>query len=180
MLTLMVNEFCGNGLLNGNGATNCIYRDHCYELHSLGYKKEDSICCDYPMGRCIQSRSKNIDWIKMNFIRPEDLGLYNTIGIDHFKITGRTGSTNYLCKVIKAYFNGQFSGNLLELWKHLETVDGKIDDSTYIPECYIENRKLDGFLELWFKNEGHICANEECGVSCTYCEKFFNNNIQEM
>ena len=99
----MVNELCGNGLEEGSGATNCIFRDHCYELHSIGYTKEDSIYYDYPMSRCIQSRSKATDWIKMNFIRPEDLKLYNTIGINHFKITGRTGRADYGAEKAKAF-----------------------------------------------------------------------------
>lgn len=77
------------------------------------------------MGRCIQSRARAADWLKMNFIRPEDLKLYNTIGINHFKITGRTGSTNYILKVAEAYADGYFNGNILELWKHLETITGE-------------------------------------------------------
>lgn len=177
VLSVIVNEFCGNGLEERSGATNCIFRDHCYELHSIGYTKEDSIYYDYPMSRCIQSRSKATDWIKMNFIRPEDLKLYNTIGINHFKITGRTGSTDYILKVARAYADGYFDGNVLELWKHLETITSEKDDTSYIPNCYINNRKLENFLSFWFKNEKHICANEECGVSCTYCDNFYKDNI---
>ena len=177
VLSVMVNEFCGNGLEERSGATNCIYRDHCYELHSIGYDKEGSIYSDYPMGRCIQSRTKAVDWLKMNFIRPEDLKLYNMIGINHFKITGRTGNTDYILKVAEAYASGYFDGNILGLWKHLETITGERDDSNYIPNCYINNRKLENFLNFWFENEKHICANEECGVSCTYCDSFYESNI---
>lgn len=178
VLSVMVNEFCGNGLDEKSGASNCIYRDHCYNLHSIGYDRDDHILCDYPMGRCIQSRSKPTDWLKMHFIRPEDLKLYNTIGINHFKITGRTGSTNYILKVAKAYADEYFDGNLLELWKHLETIHSVKDDSTYIPNFYIDNRKLENFLNFWFENEQHSCANEECGVSCNYCENFYSVHIK--
>lgn len=176
-LTVIVNEFCGNGLEERSGVTNCIYRDHCYSLHSIGYNQDDRIYCDYPMGRCIQSRTNTTDWLKTHFIRPEDLKLYNTIGINHFKITGRTGSTNYILKVAEAYADEYFDGNLLELWKHLETIGSVKDDSTYVPNRYIDNRKLETFLNFWFENEQHICANEECGVSCTYCESFYDKHI---
>lgn len=179
ILSVMVNEFCGNGLEWRSGATNCIYRDHCYGLHSSDYSQDEKICNDYPMDRCIQSRSKIADWLKMNFIRPEDQKLYNSIGINHFKITGRTGSTDYLFKVAKAYADEFFDGNILELWKHLETITKEIDDSTYRPNYYVHNRKLDSFLNFWFDNEQHICANEECGVSCTYCDSFYEKNIKE-
>lgn len=178
VLSVMVNEFCGNGLSEKSGVSNCIYRDHCYSLHSIGYNREDRIFCDYPMGRCIQSRVKATDWLKMHFIRPEDLKLYNTIGINHFKITGRTGSTNYILKVAEAYADEYFDGNLLELWKHLETIGSAKDDSTFMPSYYIDNRKLDNFLNFWFENEIHSCANEECGVSCNYCENFYNKYIE--
>lgn len=177
ILTLLANEFCGNGLIGKSGATNCIYRDHCYSLHSIGYEKDERINRDYPMGRCIQSRAKATDWMKMQFIRPEDLKLYNKIGVNHFKITGRTGSTDFLLKVIEAYASESFTGNLLDLWKHLETISGTRDDRVYTPMCYIDNKKLDGFLNYWFDNEQHVCANEECGVSCTYCEFFYNEHI---
>lgn len=177
VLSIMVNEFCGNGLEKTSGATNCIYRDHCYSLHSVGYSKDDSIYCDYPMGRCIQSRKKPSDWLKMHFIRPEDLRLYNTIGINHFKITGRTGSTDYIYKLAEAYASGHYDGNLLDLWKHLETIGGEKDDNSYVPLFYIDNKKLNNFLNFWFNNENHVCANEECGVSCTYCDNFYRKYI---
>lgn len=176
-LSLMVNEFCGNGLRRGSGATNCIYRDHCYSLHSIGYDAGEFLYNDYPMGMCIRSRSKATDWLKMNYIRPEDLRLYRAIGINHFKVTGRTGSTDYILKTAKAYADECFNGNLLELWKHLETIGEAMDENAYTPDCYIDNKMLDGFLDFWFKNEQHICANEVCGISCTYCDSFYNEQI---
>lgn len=179
VLSVMVNEFCGNGLRESSGATNCIYRDHCYSLHSIGYDEDDQVCGNYPMGRCIQSRAKPTDWLKMSFIRPEDLKLYNSIGINHFKVTGRTGSTDYILKVAKAYADGYFNGNLLELWKHLETINDSITDSKYNPSCNINNKKLENFLKFWFENEQHNCADEECGVSCTYCDNYYDEYIAE-
>lgn len=176
-LTVMVNEFCGNGLEKGSGVTNCIYRDHCYSLHSIGYGTGESVYRGYPMSMCIQSRSKATDWLKTQFIRPEDLRLYNTIGINHFKITGRTGTTNYILKVAEAYANEYFDGNLLDLWKHLETIGSKTDESSYVPAHHIANKKLETFINFWFENEQHICANEECGVTCTYCDRFYDKYI---
>lgn len=51
------------------------------------------------------------------------------------------------------------------------------DDNSYMPNYYINNRNLERFLSFWFENEQHICADEECGVSCTYCDSFYRNNI---
>lgn len=179
-LTLMVNEFCGNGIERNNtaSATGCIFRDHCYQLHSIGYEKDEHLCNDYPMGECIGSRNKSIVWLKSNFIRPEDQCLYNKIGINHFKVTGRTGSTSYLLKVIKAYLSESYNGNLLDLWKHLETIENSRDtDYVYRSQYYLDNKKLEGFLQFWFENRHHVCANEVCGETCIYCDDFLKRMV---
>lgn len=178
IVSLLANEFCGNGsmLANDSCATGCIYRDHCYQLHSIGYEKNAFLENNYPMGNCISSRSKSVIWLKMNFIRPEDTALYNTIGINHFKITGRTGETEHLKRVIRSYMLGKYNGNVLELWKHLETIYDK-DEKTFVPQNYIENRKLNGFLDFWFSHPNHICANEVCGETCKYCDDFYNSTL---
>lgn len=169
--TLMVNEFCGNGLTNKSGATGCIYREHCYQLHSLGYEREECLDGGYPMNECTASRNTRLAWLKMPFIRPEDMKLYNNIGINHFKITGRTGSTAYMEGIILAYMSETYTGNTLNLWKHLETI-GKASEDSFSPKYFIDNKKLDGFLDYWFNHKNHICANEVCGETCTYCDTF--------
>lgn len=178
VLTLIANEFCGNGIdENFYPATHCIYRDHCYQLHSVDYSyEESSLLNGYPMSRCMESRNSNITWLKMYYIRPEDMELYNSININHFKITGRTGSIEYMAKVLRAYVQKNWQGNLLGLWKHLETI-GKSDDVNYNPKKFIDNKRLDGFLEFWFNNTDHICAYEVCGVTCSYCNDFYNLKV---
>jgi hypothetical protein len=179
-LVLMANEFCGNGVrlaeADGYSASNCIFRDHCYQLHSLDYDKNDKLESDYPMGYCVSSRNDASVWLKMNFIRPEDMSVYNDIGIYHFKITGRTGSAAFIKKVANAYLRGGYSGNLLDLWKHLETIDADDDDS-YSPRYNIPNSTLNGFIDFWTKENAVICANEICGVTCRYCDCYYKDHI---
>ena len=174
VLTLLANEFCGNGITESDeikGATGCIFRDHCYQLHSAGYQKKTKLHKDYPMGMCIASRKSKSVWLKMNYIRPEDIKRYNEIGIDHFKLTGRTGSTAHLQEIMRAYMKESYDGNLLGLWKHLETIKEEKEES-FRPQVYIDNKKLDGFVDYWFENRNHICANEICGETCKYCDLF--------
>ncbi|MCD7790872.1 MAG: U32 family peptidase [Bacteroides thetaiotaomicron] len=172
-ITLLANEFCGNGVLaeSETGATGCIFRDHCYQLHSVGYEDNCKLENDYPMGDCISSRNSIETWVKMNYIRPEDMKLYNRIGINRFKITGRTGETEHLKKILIAYLEESFEGDLLELWKHLETINDK-NETDFVPAYYIDNKKLDGFLNFWFSNSPHVCANEICGETCIYCDNY--------
>jgi len=169
ILELMANEFCGVG---GNGyATHCVYRDSCYLCHATNETYEDSIALNnYPMNLCTMARnSEKSNWLKMRWIRPEDVAIYNNIGINHFKITGRTGSSEYILKTMKAYMDHKFDGNLIELWKPLESIKPGTKESE-IKQFYIDNNKLNGFINFWLG--GHCCDNEICGETCKYCNEF--------
>lgn len=170
-LEVMANEFCGVG--GKTYATHCIYRDSCYLCHSTNKTIEDvDLINSYPMRQCTHSRNENpANWLKMRFIRPEDLHYYNDIGITQFKLTGRTGSTEYLIKVLNAYMTGKWEGNLLGLWKPLESITH--DKTETFAPFYIDNQALEGFMQYFAS--GHDCDNEVCGETCRYCDKFYAN-----
>ena len=173
---LMANEFCGVG---GEGyATHCIYRDSCYMCHATNKTYEDSMLFDnYPMRLCTLARDKDVtNWLKSKWIRPEDLKYYNDIGLRHFKITGRTGSTEYILKTIQVYLEESFDGNLIELWKPLQSITMGVSE-TQVKKLYIDNNKLEGFLKYW--GTGHNCDYEICGETCRYCNKFYEDKIEE-
>lgn len=173
---LMANEFCGVG--GKDYATHCIYRDSCYLCHATNSTFDDTTTFDsYPMNICTDSRNLNIsNWLKLKWIRPEDLIYYNKIGLNYFKITGRTGSSEYIRKTIKAYFDCSYDGNLIELWKPLESIKPGTKESE-VKNFYIDNKKLNGFLDMWatqnpFTKSYHKCDNEVCGETCRYCNDF--------
>lgn len=178
-LSLLANEFCGNGLTNNDGtssSTHCIYRDSCFLFHSENKElNDDSLFNNFPMDKCINSRNDVETWLKTRFIRPEDIKKYESIGITNFKITGRTGSTAYLKTIINAYSIGKWNGNLLSLWKPLETIKTKEKELSFKHKLHIDNKRLDNFVDYWFNNKNHECANELCGVTCTYCNDFAKN-----
>lgn len=170
LLELMVNEFCGVGAKSY--ATHCIYRDSCYICHSTNKSRTDALLYnEYPMNRCTLSRNTSpVNWLRVKFIRPEDIHYYNEIGIYNFKITGRTASKDYLEKMLNAYLNESFEGNLLNLWKPLESIaQGKAENFAV---TNIDNKKLNGFLDKWAYSK-HCCDYEVCGETCTYCEDFY-------
>lgn len=174
---IMVNEFCGTG--GDNYMTHCIYRDSCYAFHATNKTKEDAESLNgYPMKFCMSSRDDNPaqNWLRTRFVRPEDIKRYEEIGIKSFKITGRTGSTDYIVKMAEAYLSQKFDGNLLELWKPLQTIYTNDPELEYEHKQYIDNSKLDGYLDYWFNNKNFDCANEECGKTCKYCEEFVHKN----
>lgn len=175
ILELMVNEFCGVG--SENYSTHCIYRDSCYICHSTNCNQRDADrLYGYPMEQCTFSRNKAPEnWLRVNWIRPDDIKYYNDIGINNFKITGRTGSTSYIVKTVNAYMEQKYIGNLLELWKPLESIrDEKMENFSIVN---IPAQKLNGFIEHWSKNK-FVCAEEVCGETCTYCKDYYNKYIK--
>lgn len=171
-IELMVNEFCGNACQEKEklSATHCIYRDHCYQLHSIGYEKNAKGDLVYPMKHCTEGRSSNLAWLKQRFIRPEDLRRYNQLGINHFKVTGRTSNIDFLEKLLLAYSTESYDGNLIDLWHHLENIEG---DGYKKSVLFIDNKSLGNFLDHWFKKE-FKCDYVLCGEECTYCDDFLS------
>lgn len=154
-LELIVNVICNK---------NCIYRPfhHNQMSHDSLYGKA---CVDYYSHRCMLKRGEEpSNLLKMNFIRPEDIKYYESIGINKFKIQGRQAvQGGDIYKTVKAYFMRKYEGNLLDLLDCFMPTDSF--------RIGVDNRTLDGFLEPFFY-EG-ICKND-C-EKCDYC----NNYIQK-
>jgi collagenase-like PrtC family protease len=169
---LMVNEFCSVGSVGF--ATHCVYRDACYLHHTTNATQDDADSFDgFPMNRCILARQQDpVNWLRCGFIRPEDVPLYLALGLSHFKITGRTGSTQYLMAVADAYLSGAWFGNLLGLWKPLETIGSTTRELDFHHEASISSRALDGFLDRWLTGDGFLCENQICGHTCSYCSQW--------
>ena len=185
IIELLANEFCFNNGVDKNGtnyAAPCIYRDSCYVCHATCKTKEDTMCYNnYPMQFCMGSRNGNQEgWLRSRWIRPEDLHYYNDIGIDYFKLSGRTGTTSYLTSIMEDYMRGSHEGSLLTLWKPLETIYNGKDESKQELQDFIDNKKLDGFLDHWFEDErGFYCEDQICGTTCTWCKDFYKKIAQE-
>lgn len=161
---------------------------------------------DYCTIKCIPIRLTSFkEILKIRWIRPEDINEYEKIGIDSFKISGRTHSTDWILRAVKAYLSREYDGNLLDLIDCLESSNGglerrpfnirknrnfinyaltmpfrlcknyynwyliKDEMSKYI---YIDNRKLDGFIDFFKKND---CLSS-C-TSCDYCGRWANEVI---
>ena len=174
---LLANEFCG--VAGKSYTTHCVYRDSCYITHAQDTTKESAMAMDtYPMQHCATGRAMDMhNWLKLRWIRPQDLHYYNSIGIDKFKITGRTGSTDYIMRVAEGYMSGVWDDNLLDLWKPLETIYTGQAENEYEQPAHIDTKLLDKFLFKWFNEPGFDCANELCGTDCNYCEHFYTTKV---
>jgi hypothetical protein len=56
-----------------------------------------------------------VNYIRSEWIRPEDLHLYEDLGYDSFKITERGAPTPVLVRRVKAWSERRYDGNLLDL-----------------------------------------------------------------
>ena len=178
ILEIMCQEMCGVAGIDNQGshyATHCVFRDSCYICHACNRTKEESMLDNnYPMSYCMSARSSTPEaWLRMRWIRPEDQKIYREkTGINYWKVSGRTGTLEYMKFVLEAYMSETYDGNLLGLWKPLSSIyDGKTELKSKT-DIDIPNKKLDGFINKWMDGNGWECENHECGYSCHYCEQF--------
>lgn len=96
-------------------------------------------------------------FLRSPFIRPEDMPAYAGLA-DTIKISGRTLGPKFLDKVLSAYTQGSFDGNLLEL----------MDATGFLADTYyIDNKKLGvDFLDT-LANCDKFC--KKCGI----CRELF-------
>ena len=178
ILEIMCQEMCGVAGIDNQGshyATHCVFRDSCYICHACNRTKEESMLDNnYPMSYCMSARSSTPEaWLRMRWIRPEDQKIYREkTGINYWKVSGRTGTLEYMKFVLEAYMSESYDGNILGLWKPLSSIyDGKTELKSKT-DIDIPNKKLDGFINKWMDENGWECENHECGYSCRYCEQF--------
>ncbi|HEY9061406.1 MAG TPA: U32 family peptidase [Pseudobacteroides sp.] len=170
---------------------------------------------DYCLLKCTTEKIKNpTQLIASEWIRPEDIKHYENLcektGNYNFsiKLLDRTKSTDFLTKVIKAYTQKVYNGNLLDIlvWPRLsETVKvhkkpfifkaitgrynidevKKFFDAFNLPDFYLDNRKLDGFLEKFttkfvcdeFTCEGSEISKPSGITKCSYCKTWAEKAI---
>jgi collagenase-like PrtC family protease len=158
---LLVNEFC----MYGDAPCADILRSACYAHSALGGNKEHYFN-DWPFGRCQQKRKEQpISWLKSPFILPQHMGMYsNFTGINHFKISGRTNTSNFWNTTVLSYYSQNFQGELLSLYEQPQQTKASSNFNPLISE--LENI---GFFDIWFKNKKSCVYN--CGTSCFWCDE---------
>lgn len=161
---------------------NCLWRCPVLQPHQtfLGHssqsKQTTDLSFDYIyVKRCAKDRvNKPEAWLIADWIRPEDLHLYEEIGYDYFKIIDRATPTDIMLLRAKAYTNRSYDGNLLDLIQHW----GYRDISTpqeYVKNVYVDNKKLENYTQFFKKKN---CALLECGVECRHCYNYAKKSVR--
>lgn len=95
--------------------------------------------------------------LRSPFIRPEDIDLY-LCHVDTIKLCGRTLGSEFLERVITAYCERHYDGNLLDLLDTLQWL---------APSLYVDNSSL----SFNFADVLSMCDNQ-C-ASCGFCQELF-------
>ncbi len=153
----------------------------------------------FPYYNCTMKKFTDpVEIIKARWIRPEDLEVYEAMGYQKFKIVERFKRTEVLASTVAAYAQRRFDGNLIDIltltnpdvylkpdmeyFNKPEHVNvpmiaqvGGLMDFALRDFIYIDNRKLDGFIEFFQKNGS--CRNRDCS-QCGYCQKVFEKSTR--
>ncbi|MBL7129977.1 MAG: U32 family peptidase [Candidatus Omnitrophica bacterium] len=146
---------------------------------------------DYASLSCRKKRLENpVEFIKINWIRPEDLRYYEEVGIDMIKFLSRGAESKFIKRVVDAYSKRRYPGNLLDLSTEASTnialrswvkkiryffkpfrvnifefMKGK--DVFCDVGIYLDNNCLDRFIEYFLDFD---CSSVDC-KQCGYCEE---------
>ena len=124
-------------------------------LSSLNQPRAPLFAPDFYFDKCINIRLRNPTQIlKSGWIRPEDIKVYEALGIEDIKLSGRTKTVNWIIECMRIYSQRSFKGNVLEILDCPQML-------RYM--FYLDNEKLDGAIEHW--NSCKKICNE-----CGYCE----------
>lgn len=162
-IEILVNELC---------TWPCIYRNHCYNLSS--HNSIRTVMNGYPYGWCTEEKAADPwKWIATRFVLPEHLDYYLEMGVERFKISGRTRSPETILPIVEWYMKGESPEDLLDLWPHVSVlVGGEVRPELRISTKLVKTR---AFLNR-FK---WVDCDSACQVTCFYCNKIFEASKME-
>ena len=150
---------------------------------SQSYNTLNGCYVDYCVLRCTLDRLCDISQIiKCRWIRPEDTHVYEELGIDVIKISGRSMPTERIINAATAYSSRHCEGNLYDILNVITPKIGFVNlalpgaGSSAIgppPKFYIDNQALEGFMDFFRKQNCLSGCNH-----CDYCQKIANKAVQ--
>ena len=167
----------------------CLYQCPYEYYHHDGLGHASQSCnvlsgryADYCVLRCTLDRLGDMaQTIRCRWVRPEDVPLYEEIGIDMFKTSGRAMSTERIVRAATAYSSHHYQGNLYDILNVVAPKTGLIssglpnarNSTMKPPSFFIDNQALDGFVDFFRKQN---CLSG-CG-HCDYCQRIASEVIQ--
>jgi collagenase-like PrtC family protease len=138
---------------------------------------------DYCVLRCTLDRLRDVSQVvKCRWVRPEDIHIYEDIGIDMFKISSRAMPTEKILRAAEAYSSRHYQGNLYDILNVVTPKTGSANSALpggrgngigSPPRYYIDNQALEGFVGF-FKKQDCSSGCDHCG----YCQRIADKAIQ--
>lgn len=145
----------------------CIYEQfhHNQTSHDIDSDKQSATFYSH---RCMLQRCKTAGTLlKLAWIRPEDLHLYESIGIQYFKLQGRQAvKDGDIMRTVEAYFEETYEGNLMDLLNCFSPTNSF--------DVNLPNGILNDFITPFY-NIPNFCSNN-C-TSCKYCDDFIKKKM---
>lgn len=156
-------------IINSVCYKDCIYRIFHYNqiAHCSVNNAPESIISFYN-NKCMLKRAEEVgNYLKMCWVRPEDIQYYHEIGINYYKLQGRhTVLQGDPVRAIETYFKQSYDGDLIDLLNFFIP--------NYKLKVGLDNQKLDGYIKPFFETPGF--CKEDC-KRCGYCDAFAKNGI---
>lgn len=125
-LELMVNNSCLMGCALSPSHMNTIAHTAQASHANKGF------FMDWAFMKCTQMKLQEpVNYIRSEWIRPEDLHIYEALGYDRFKLVERDIPTAFMLKRVKAYVDRRYEGNLLDLVQPYGFKGIKVDKRHY-------------------------------------------------
>lgn len=128
---------------------------------------------EYPFYNCtLRKLSNPAELLRTMFIRPEDLHVYEDLGIRSFKLVDRSRPTAWIAAAAGAYSSRRWDGDLLQIINFPHFFLGFLyqkaggEGRPVFPT--IDNRKLDGFIDRLRQAGGDTPESARCEI----CEEF--------
>lgn len=128
-----------------------------------GEKSDKDFCFNYPYAKCYKTYLSNpLEMLCSGWIRPENLKDYANIGITNFKIEGRGENEQLVLKIIQAYLDQEYKGNLFDLLFTGYNIKKQV-------KANIANSELDDFFRQFIVKEIDC---RQCGGNNHKCKQF--------
>jgi collagenase-like PrtC family protease len=151
-------------IINSMCYRECIYRMFHYNQtsHDSVDSENQSILTFYNH-KCMLKRAEDpANFLKLCWVRPEDIKYYSGIGVNYYKIQGRhTVVKGNPLRVMEAYFKESYDGDLIDFME--------LFGSPYSFKIHLDNKLLDGYIKPFYENPGF--CNRDC-QNCGYCKSF--------
>ncbi|MGH9042518.1 MAG: U32 family peptidase [Acidimicrobiia bacterium] len=131
---------------------------HIQAISHSGRSQQLGTYVDYSLMWCTSEKTRDPGlMVKSPWIRPEDLGVYEALGYDEFKLAGREMDRPWVERVTRAYAARRHDGDLNQLILGFD----QMEPFGNVP-VRLDNRALDGFVDFFHKKH-------DCRMGCRDC-----------